>query len=86
MSRISVVIPCFNEEEALPVYYRAMCKVMGEMPEEAKGFPVIPVVIAAAVILVIVLAVVLTRRRKKKRAQAEEEDLADEVDRFTEDE
>lgn len=61
-------------------------EMMGEMPEEAKGFPVIPVVIAAAVILVIVLAVVLTRRRKKKRAQAEEEDLADEVDRFTEDE
>ena len=31
MSRISVVIPCFNEEEALPVYYRAMCRVMEEM-------------------------------------------------------
>ena len=61
-------------------------EMMGEMPEEAKGFPVIPAVIAAAVVLVIVLAVVLTRRRKKKRAQAEEEDLADEVDRFTEDE
>ncbi len=61
-------------------------EMMGEMPEEAKGFPVIPVVIVAAVILVIVLAVVLTRRRKKKRAQAEEEDLVDEVDRFTEDE
>ena len=61
-------------------------EMMGEMPEEAKGFPVIPVVIAAAVILVIVLAVVLTRRRKKKRALAEEEDLVDEVDRFTEDE
>jgi len=61
-------------------------EMMGEMPEEAKGFPVIPVAVAAAVVLVIVLAVVLTRRRKKKRAQAEEEDLADEVDRFTEDE
>lgn len=61
-------------------------EMMGEMPEEEKGFPVIPAVIAAAVVLVIVLAVVLTRRRKKKRAQAEEEDLADEVDRFTEDE
>lgn len=34
MGRISVVIPCFNEEEALPVYYRAMCKVMEQMPEE----------------------------------------------------
>lgn len=61
-------------------------EMMGEMPEEAKGFPVIPAAVAAAVVLVIVLAVVLTRRRKKKRAQAEEEDLADEVDRFTEDE
>lgn len=61
-------------------------EMMGEMPEEAKGFPVIPAVIAAAVVLVIVLAVVLTRRKKKKRALAEEEDLADEVDRFTEDE
>ena len=34
MSRISIVIPCFNEEEALPVYYRTMCQVMREMPEE----------------------------------------------------
>ena len=34
MSRISVVIPCFNEEEALPVYYRAMCRVMEEMSGE----------------------------------------------------
>ena len=34
MSRISVVIPCFNEEEALPVYYRAMCQVMEEMSGE----------------------------------------------------
>lgn len=31
--RMSVVIPCFNEEEAIPVYYRAMCKVMKDMPE-----------------------------------------------------
>ena len=34
MSRISVVIPCFNEEEALPLYYREMCRVMGEMSGE----------------------------------------------------
>lgn len=32
MNKISVVVPCFNEEEALPVYYREMCKVMKEMP------------------------------------------------------
>lgn len=34
MSRISIVVPCFNEEEALPVYYREMCQVMERMPEE----------------------------------------------------
>ena len=28
MHTISVIIPCFNEEEALPVYYEAMTKVM----------------------------------------------------------
>lgn len=33
MSKISVVVPCFNEEEALPVYYREMCKVMKEMED-----------------------------------------------------
>lgn len=30
---ITVVVPCFNEEEALPVYYREMSKVMDEMKE-----------------------------------------------------
>lgn len=30
-SMISIVIPCFNEEEALPVYYREMKKVMEQM-------------------------------------------------------
>ena len=34
MSKISIVIPCFNEEEALPVYYREMRRVMEEMSEE----------------------------------------------------
>lgn len=33
MSKISVVVPCFNEEEALPVYYCEMCKIMQKMPE-----------------------------------------------------
>ena len=31
MSRISIVVPCFNEEEALPVYYREMSKIMERM-------------------------------------------------------
>lgn len=61
-------------------------EMMGEMPIEEKGFPVIPVVIGAVIVLVVVVSVVLLRRKKKKRALAEEEDLMDEVDRFTEDE
>ncbi len=61
-------------------------EMMGEMPVEEKGFPVIPVVAGAVVLLAVVVSVVLVRRKKKKRALAEEEDLADEVDRFTEDE
>ena len=30
MDKISVVVPCYNEEEALPVYYKEMCRVMDE--------------------------------------------------------
>lgn len=33
MNKISVVVPCYNEEEAIPVYYREMCKVMEEMTD-----------------------------------------------------
>ncbi len=33
MSLISIVIPCYNEEEALPVYYREMCRIMKEMAD-----------------------------------------------------
>ena len=61
-------------------------EMMGEIPMEEKGFPVIPVAVGGVIVLVVVVSVVLLRRRKKKRALAEEEDLADEVDRFTEDE
>ena len=31
MDKISIVIPCFNEEEAIPVYYEEMKKIMKEM-------------------------------------------------------
>lgn len=34
MEKISVVVPCYNEEMALPVYYREMCRVMEEMKEQ----------------------------------------------------
>ena len=33
MNKISVVVPCYNEEEALPVYYKEMCRVMDEMKD-----------------------------------------------------
>ena len=29
--RITIIIPCFNEEEMLPVYYQAMLPVMKQM-------------------------------------------------------
>ena len=30
---ISVVVPCYNEEEALPFFFEEIDKVMGEMPD-----------------------------------------------------
>lgn len=34
MDKISVVVPCWNEEEALPIYYREMSRVMENMNRE----------------------------------------------------
>jgi glucosyltransferase len=31
MEKISVIVPCYNEEEAIPVYYKEMKKIMREM-------------------------------------------------------
>lgn len=31
VSKMSIVVPCYNEEAALPVYYEEMCRVMEEM-------------------------------------------------------
>ena len=36
MDKISVVVPCWNEEEALPIYYREMSRVMETMIQNAK--------------------------------------------------
>ncbi len=33
MKKISVIVPCLNEEEALPIYYKEMCKVMKQIKE-----------------------------------------------------
>ncbi len=34
MDKISIIIPCFNEEEALPIYYTEMKKVMDIMKKQ----------------------------------------------------
>ncbi len=33
--RISVMVPCYNEEEALPLFREEICRVMEQMPEYA---------------------------------------------------
>ena len=35
MDKISIIIPCFNEEEALPIYYDEMKKVMDIMKKQS---------------------------------------------------
>ena len=32
---VTIIVPCYNEEEALPVFYRAVCKVAEELPQYA---------------------------------------------------
>lgn len=39
MKLISIIVPCFNEEEVLPLYYQEMCRIMDEMDEA--GFELI---------------------------------------------
>ena len=57
-----------------------------EEEEQSKGLPIVPILILILAVAVVIAAVVITKKKKKKRAQLEEEDLMDEVDRFTEDE
>ena len=33
MKKITVIIPCLNEEDALPIYYKEMSKIMKQMKE-----------------------------------------------------
>jgi glucosyltransferase len=33
MKKISIIIPCYNEEEALPIYYDAMKTIMNDLKE-----------------------------------------------------
>ncbi len=36
MKKISIVVPCYNEEESLPIFYEEMQKIVQEMHKEAK--------------------------------------------------
>lgn len=34
MTKLSVIVPCWNEEETIPIYYQAMCPVMEQIEAE----------------------------------------------------
>lgn len=74
------------ELEVLPVMADDAMNMTAEPMAEEKGFPVFPVIIGVIAIAVVGTVILLVRRKRKKQAWAEEEDLADEVDRLTEDE
>ena len=38
MDKISIIVPCYNEEESLPLFYREVCKVMEQIPETEVEF------------------------------------------------
>ena len=38
MKLSSVVVPCYNEEEVLPLFYQEITRVAGEMPDYAFEF------------------------------------------------
>lgn len=58
---------------------------MTDVPAE-KGLPIIPIIIGLIIVAAVVITVFMIRRKKKRMVSVEEEDLLDEVDRFTEDE
>ena len=31
MDKISIIVPCWNEEAALPIYYKEMSRIIGQM-------------------------------------------------------
>lgn len=38
MSKISIVVPCFNEEESIPLFYEETSKVLKSLPVESSEF------------------------------------------------
>lgn len=81
-------ISTVEKELTLPVIQAAPDEgmpAMQDMPVEKK-FPVVPVVIAVIVVAGIIVGVVIYKKKKKKALQDEEDELADEIDRPSEDE
>ena len=74
------------EMEVTPVMDDDDTTMVGAVAEEEKSTPIIPIVVVVIVAAAVVTAVLVVRKKKKKQLALEEEDLADEVDRFTEDE
>ena len=74
------------EIEVTPMADDDNTEMVGTVDEAQKSVPVIPIVIAVIVVAAVVIALLVIRKKKKKQLAQEEEDLADEVDRLTEDE
>ena len=36
MKKLSIVVPCYNEQESLPLFYPAVQKVLHDMPVKAE--------------------------------------------------
>ena len=36
MNIITVVVPCYNEQEVLPIFYKEICRIADEMSEQAQ--------------------------------------------------
>ena len=33
MDKISIIVPCYNEEKVLPLFYQEICKIFAGMPQ-----------------------------------------------------
>ena len=36
MDKISIIVPCWNEEAALPIYYKEMSRIIGQMDTDVE--------------------------------------------------
>ena len=32
MEKLTIVVPCYNEQDVLPLFYEEICHIMDEMP------------------------------------------------------